>query len=45
MAELRARFKDSIHVPTKNSAVLMTVISLDNHLQTGQQWNYFLDLV
>jgi hypothetical protein len=41
---LRARFKDSIRIPTKNSAVLMTVISLGNHLQAGQQWNHFLDL-
>jgi hypothetical protein len=42
---LQARFKDSIRVPTKNSAVLMTVISLGNHLQSGPQWDHFLELI
>jgi len=38
-------FKDSIRVPEKEAAVLMTVISLENHLQQGAYWSQFLNLV
>jgi len=38
-------FKDSIRVPEKEAAVLMTVISLENHLQQGAHWSQFLNLV
>lgn len=41
----KARFKDSIQVPNKDRAVLMTVISLGNHSQEGQKLGYFVDLV
>jgi len=40
-----ARFKDSIQIKDKESAILMTVISLDSALQRGSQWTDFLELV
>lgn len=40
-----ARFKDSIQVKDKESAILLTVISLDSALQRGNQWADFLELV
>ncbi|WP_342220266.1 hypothetical protein [Rickettsiella endosymbiont of Miltochrista miniata] len=40
-----ARFKDSIQIKGKESAILMTVISLDSALQKGAQWTDFLELV
>ncbi len=45
MPKLQARFKDSLRLPTKNSAVLMTVISSGNKLQKGKYWNHFFDLI
>ncbi|MFM2322823.1 MAG: hypothetical protein RLZZ225_976 [Pseudomonadota bacterium] len=45
MPKLQARFKDSLRLPTKNSAVLMTVISLGNNLQKGDNWNNFFALI
>lgn len=44
MPKVQARFKDSIRISTKNTAVLMTVISCGNHLQTGKNWDHFLAL-
>ena len=40
-----ARFKDSIQIKGKESAILMTVISLDSALQKGVHWTDFLGLV
>lgn len=40
-----ARFKDSIQIKDKESAILMTVISLGSALQKGAQWTDFLELV
>ena len=45
MTKLQARFKDSITLEYKNTAVLMTVISCGNHGQTGKKWDHFCDLV
>ncbi|MFZ0219492.1 MAG: hypothetical protein WAL30_04735 [Candidatus Aquirickettsiella sp.] len=44
MPKLQARFKDSIRTSNKNTAVLMTVISCGNHLQSGKNWDHFLAL-
>lgn len=44
MPKAQARFKDSIRIPNKNTAVLMTVISCGNHLQSGKNWDHFLAL-
>lgn len=40
-----ARFKDSIQIKGKESAILLTVISLESALQRGSQWTSFLELV
>lgn len=40
-----ACFKDSLRLPTKNSAVLMTVISVGNSLQQGVNFGHFVDAV
>lgn len=45
MPKLQASFKDSLRLPTKNSAVLMTVISVGNTLQQGINFSTFVDLV
>ena len=44
MPELQARFKDSLRLPTKKSAVLMTVISVGNSLQQGVNFGHFVDV-
>jgi hypothetical protein len=44
MPKPQARFKDSIRIANKNKAVLMTVISYGNHLQSGKNWDLFLAL-
>lgn len=45
MLKLQARFKDSITLTDKSTAVLMTVISCGNNGQTGKKWDHFCDLV
>lgn len=45
MIKRQARFKDSITLTYKNTAVLMTVISCGNHGQTGRKWDHFCDLI
>lgn len=45
MTKLQARFKDSITLPHKSTAVLMTAISCGNQGQTGDHWDHFCDLV
>ncbi len=40
-----ACFKDSLRQPEKNSAVLMTVISVGNSLQQGVNFGHFVDAV
>lgn len=45
MTKLQARFKDSITLSHKNTAVLMTAISHGNQGQTGENWDLFCDLV
>lgn len=45
MPELQAHFKDSLQLPTKNPAVLMTVISVGNSLQRDVNFSCFVKLV
>ncbi len=41
----KACFKDLLRLPTKNSAVLMTVISVGNSLQQGVNFGHFVEAV